>query len=210
VLYVLVALVLTGIVPYKQLDVAAPIALAVDRIGMPWIGSIVKLGALAGLSSVMLTLIYGQSRIFFSMARDGLLPPLFARIHVRFGTPWSGTVVLGLSIAIVTALFPLDILGDLVSFGTALAFALVCLSVLTLRITQPNLVRPFRAPGGLAVPILGTAAAAIVVVPMLLDMILKATAGQPMPLLVVVVYMASGASIYALYGYRRSRLRNAK
>jgi APA family basic amino acid/polyamine antiporter len=209
IIYVLVALVLTGIVPYRELNVAAPIALAVDRIGMPWVGLIVKLGALAGLTSVMLTLIYGQSRIFFSMARDGLLPAFFARIHPRFGTPWSGTLVLGVIIAIITAIFPLDILGDLVSFGTALAFALVCLSVLILRITQPDLVRPFRAPGGLTVPILGAAASVIVVIPMLLDMIVKAATGEPLPLLVAVAYLAVGAGIYAAYGYRRSRLRES-
>ncbi len=139
---------LTGVVPFRELGVAAPIALAVDRMGIPWFAVLIKIGAIAGLTSVMLILTYGQSRVFYSIARDGLLPKLFATIHPKFRTPWIGTIILGVAIAIAASLLPITILGDLVSLGTAVAFAIVCLSTMWLRNQRPELVRPFRVPLG--------------------------------------------------------------
>jgi basic amino acid/polyamine antiporter, APA family len=147
-IYIAVAAVLTGVVSYKELGVPEPIALAVDRMGMPWFSFLIKVGAVAGLSSVMLILTYGQSRIFFSMARDGLLPKAFAIIHPKFRTPWIGTIVLGVLIAVAASMLPISILGDLVSLGTSFAFGIVCLTVMFLRTNRPDLHRPFRVPLG--------------------------------------------------------------
>ena len=148
IIYMLVSAVLTGVVSYKELGVPEPIAVAVDRMGMPWFSFLIKVGAVAGLSSVMLILTYGQTRVFYSMARDGLLPKAFAVIHPKFRTPWIGTIVLGVLIAIASSLLPITILGDLVSLGTAFAFGIVCLTVMYLRTTRTDLHRPFRVPLG--------------------------------------------------------------
>ena len=148
-LYIVVAGVLTGMVPYRELGGPAPIALAVDRMGpaYAWFAILIKVGAVAGLTSVMLILTYGQTRVFFAMARDGLLPTVFSTLHRKFRTPWIGTMLLGVGIAIAAAFLPIDILGNLVSLGTAVAFAIVCISVLWLRKARPDLERPFKAPG---------------------------------------------------------------
>lgn len=148
VLYMAIAGVLTGVVDYRQLGVAAPIALAVDVMGTDWFSILIKVGAVAGLSSVMLILTYGQTRVFYAMARDGLLPRFFAKLHDKFRTPWVGTIVLGCVIAVAAAFLPIEILGDLVSLGTATAFGIVCLSVMYLRSREKQLVRPFSIPGG--------------------------------------------------------------
>ena len=147
-IYIVVSAVLTGVVSYRDLGVPEPIAVAVDRMDMPAFSFLIKIGAIAGLSSVMLILTYGQSRVFFAMARDGLLPRAFCKIHPRFRTPWIGTIILGVLIAIASSLLPITILGDLVSLGTATAFAIVCLAVMSLRTTRPDLPRPFRVPLG--------------------------------------------------------------
>ncbi|BAC89607.1 gll1666 [Gloeobacter violaceus PCC 7421] len=146
VLYILVALVLTGIVDYRQLGVPDPIAVGVDAIGLGWLTFIVKIGAIAGLTSVMLVTLYGQTRIFYTMSRDGLLPPLFSAIHPRFKTPYLSTMLLGLFVSVVAGLVPLGILGELVSIGTLFAFIVVSAGVLFLRYRQPDLPRPFRCP----------------------------------------------------------------
>ena len=148
IIYMAVAAVLTGVVSYKDLGVPEPIAVAVDRMGMPWFSFLIKVGAVAGLSSVMLILTYGQTRVFFSMARDGLLPKAFAVVHPKFRTPWIGTIVLGVLIAVASSLLPITILGDLVSLGTAFAFGIVCLTVMYLRTNRADLHRPFRVPLG--------------------------------------------------------------
>lgn len=147
-IYIVVAAVLTGVVSYKELGVPEPIALAVDRMGMPAFSFLIKVGAIAGLSSVMLILTYGQSRVFFAMARDGLLPRAFCKVHPKFRTPYIGTMILGVLIAIAASLLPITILGDLVSLGTATAFGIVCLAVMSLRTSRPDLPRPFRVPFG--------------------------------------------------------------
>ena len=148
IIYMLVAAVLTGVVPFRELGVAAPIALAVDRMGVGWFSILIKVGAVAGLTSVMLILTYGQSRVFYAMAKDGLLPRVFATLHDKFRTPWIGTIILGILIAVGAAMLPIEILGDLVSLGTATAFGIVCLSVMYLRTREKQLERPFSIPGG--------------------------------------------------------------
>jgi len=205
-IYMAVAAVLTGVVSYKELGVPEPIAVAVDHMGMPWFSFLIKVGAVAGLSSVMLILTYGQSRVFFAMARDGLLPHAFAVIHPKFRTPWIGTIVLGVLIAIASSLLPITILGDLVSLGTAFAFGIVCVSVLWLRKARPDLHRPFRAPGGIWVPILGIVFAAIMAAPLIIDVIMKAANDDPIPAYIIGGYLVLGAAIYVFYGLSHSRL----
>ena len=155
VLYVMFAAVLTGVVNYKELNVAAPVAVAVDRMGMPFMGQLMKLGAIAGLTSVMLVMLYSQARIFWIMSTDGLLPRVFSTLHPRFRTPWLSSVLTGVAVAIAGGVFPIGTLGDMVSIGTLFAFVLVCAGVLVLRRTKPDLPRPFRTPFVPVVPILG-------------------------------------------------------
>ena len=155
ILYILVALVLTGLVSYKTLGVPDPIAVGVGATGLAWLAALVKLGVICGLTSVMLVLTYAQTRIFYTMANDGLLPGLFSHLHPRFGTPARATVLLGVLVALVAALTPIKLLGELVSIGTLAAFAVVCGAVLYLRRHQPDLPRPFRCPGVPWVPLAG-------------------------------------------------------
>ncbi|AMB47242.1 amino acid permease [Methylobacterium sp. AMS5] len=154
-LYVAVAAVLTGLVPYRDLDVADPIARAMAVTGLTGFSAAIKAGALIGLTTAALTALYGQARICYAMARDHMLPDLFARIGERSRTPFVAQGVIGLATAVVAALVPIGILGELVSIGTLFAFILVCASVLILRRTEPERARPFRVPGGAIVPVLG-------------------------------------------------------
>ncbi len=147
VLYILVALVLIGITDYRTLDVPNPVSFAIEKVpGLSWLVVPVNVGAFVGLASVTFVSLYGQSRIFYCMARDGLLWPLFGEVHPKFKTPHRGTVVTGLFAAALAAIFPLDVLADLVSIGTLLAFAVVCLGIMILRRSAPNARRPFRTP----------------------------------------------------------------
>src|SRR5258707_8244473 len=155
VLYILVAIVLLGLVPYQQLDVADPLAVGIDATGIRWLSPVVKMAAIFGLFSTMLVNLLAQTRIFYSMSRDGLLPPIFARVHARFRTPHLSTIMTGTIIALVAGLTPINVLGQLVSIGTLLAFVLVSIGVIVLRRTAPDIPRPFRTPGVPAVPILG-------------------------------------------------------
>ncbi|HZA98711.1 MAG TPA: amino acid permease [Gemmatimonadales bacterium] len=155
-LYVLVALTLTGLVKYDQLNVAHPVAYAIEQIRqLSWLRPFITLGAILGLASVVLVMLLGQSRVFYAMSRDGLLGPWAGKVHPRFRTPYLSTIYVGIIVAIVTGTFPIQILGELVNIGTLLAFVLVCAGVLVLRRKRPDLDRPFRTPLVPLVPILG-------------------------------------------------------
>src|SRR5439155_2059623 len=157
-LYVVVSAVLVGMVPYSELNLPAPMAYAMERIGAPWwIRLAINLGAVLGVGSVILVMLLGQSRVFYSMSRDGLLGPWAGRVHPKFRTPYLSTLYTGIAVAGFTGLFPIQILGQLVNIGTLLAFVLVCGGVWVLRHTRPDLERPFRTPLVPLVPILGIA-----------------------------------------------------
>jgi APA family basic amino acid/polyamine antiporter len=148
VLYIAVSLVLTGVVNYSQLNVPAPIAVAVSTLGpsLAWLEYFIKIGAIAGLSSVILVMLLGQPRIFYTMSKDGLLPPIFSAVHPKYRTPWIAQLLTGATAMLIAGLFPIGLLGELVSIGTLLAFAIVCAGVFVLRFTDPQIHRPFRTP----------------------------------------------------------------
>jgi APA family basic amino acid/polyamine antiporter len=190
-LYIAVELVLTGIVHYTKLNVPAPIALGIDATGLGWLRPIVKVGAIAGLSSTMLVMLLGQPRIFYSMARDGLLPPLFARVHPKFKTPHVTTALTGVVVALVAGLFPIATLTQLTAMGTLLAFVMVSVGIWVLRRTDPDLPRPFRTPWMPWSPILGAL------------LCLAQMAGLPGTTWVrLVIWLVIGLTIYFLYGRR--------
>jgi basic amino acid/polyamine antiporter, APA family len=197
VLYVAVSAVLTGMVHYGELNTAAPVALALDRHPeLSWLSGWIKLGAIAGMTSVMLVMLLGQPRIFYAMSRDGLLPPLFRRVHPKHRTPYVGTLITGTLAAVIGGLFPVTILGELVSIGTLLAFTTVCIGVLVLRYTRPELKRPFRVPAPWIVCVGG----ALLCTGMMLSL-------PPDTWLRLLVWTFLGFLIYAFYGFRNSELR---
>lgn len=159
ILYILVSLVLTGLVNYKTLNVSAPVALAIDATGVGWGSILVKIGAVFGLATVMLVMLLGQSRVFYSMSKDGLLPKWASAIHPKFRTPWITTIVFGIFAAVMPAIFNIDVLSQLVNIGTLLAFTIVCAGVWILRVRHPNMERPFKTPLVPLVPILGIGSA---------------------------------------------------
>jgi len=199
ILYVVVALVLTGMVNYKELNVPAPVALAIDKYQpLHWLGIPVKLGAIAGMTSVMLVMTLAQARIFLAMARDGLIWKAFARVHPRFHTPSFGTVVTGVCAAAIGGLFPVGILGKMVSIGTLAAFVTVCIGVLVLRETRPDLPRPFRTPWPWVTCILGALVCGLMMVSLGLGTWLR-----------LIIWTFLGALLYVFYGYKHSRLRRS-
>ena len=195
VLYILVAGVLTGIISYTELNVAAPIALAVDHIGMAWLSPVIKLGAIAGLTSVMLVLLMGQSRIFFSMAKDKLLPPLFAEVHHKFQTPYLSTLLVGVAVALLAGFMPIEKLGELVSIGTLFAFVLVCGGVWVLRVSHRELPRHFKCPGVPYVPVAGILVCLALMVGLPFDTWVR-----------LFVWLVVGFGIYFGYGIKHSEL----
>jgi basic amino acid/polyamine antiporter, APA family len=197
ILYILVALVLTGIVSYKLLNVPDPIAVAVNAMGpkMFWLRPIIKVAAIAGLSSVILVMLMGQPRIFYSMAKDGLLPPVFQRTHPKFRTPYISSMLTGGLAMIIAGVTPIRILGELVSVGTLLAFCLVCAGVLVLRKTNPDTPRPFKTPWVPFVPIMGIIICFGQMIFLPRDTWLR-----------LVVWLGLGLLIYFFYGRKHSKL----
>jgi APA family basic amino acid/polyamine antiporter len=200
VLYIAVALVLTGIVKYTQLSVPDPIAVGINAAGpaLAWLRPIVKIGAIAGLSSVILVMLLGQPRIFYTMAKDGLLPPVFSAVHPKFRTPWLASAVTGAFAMAFAGLLPIGLLGELVSIGTLLAFAIVCAGVLVLRYTDPDRPRPFRTPLVPVVPIAGILACFYLMAGLPVDTWAR-----------LIIWMALGLAIYFLYGRRHSKVQQA-
>ena len=196
-LYIAVALVLTGMVHYSKLNVAAPIALAIDSVAqsLRWLNPLVKMGAIAGLSSVVLVMLMGQPRIFFAMSKDGLLPKSFSKVHSRFQTPYITTIITGTVAAIVAGLFPINILGELVSIGTLFAFVVVCISVIILRKTRPDVARSFKTPWVPLVPILGAGICFVQMASLPADTWWR-----------LIIWMAIGILIYFFYGRKNSKL----
>jgi len=200
VLYIAVSVILTGAVHYTKLSGDHPIALGIAVTGLRSLEIAVEIGAIAGLSSVMLVLLLGQPRIFFSMARDGLLPPVAAKVHPRFGTPHVTTIVTGTMCAVAGGVLPIDILGELTSIGTLFAFVLVSLGVMILRLRRPDIPRSFRVPGGpYLVPICGALTSGLLMYTATTQTIIRLFA-----------WMAIGLVIYFTYGVKHSVLRTGK
>ncbi|NOT07546.1 MAG: amino acid permease [Gemmatimonadales bacterium] len=195
VLYIIVAAIATGVVPYRELNVPDPIALVADRAGLGWIAGLIKVGAIAGLSSVILVQLYGQSRVFFAMSNDGLLPPVVAKVHPKFRTPWITQIIVGIAVAIPAGFMTVREAGSLVSIGTLLAFAIVSAGVLVLRIREPNLKRPFKTPFVWFVAPMGVLSSAY-----LMYYLPWKTWER------LIIWLVIGMVVYFAYGIRKSKL----
>jgi len=195
ILYILVSSVLTGLVKFDKLNVADPVAMGIDATGVTWGSLLVKTGAVFGLATVMLVMLLGQSRVFFSMSKDGLLPKWASAIHPKFRTPWISTIVVGSIVAVMPAFLNIDVLSDLVNIGTLLAFTIVCAGVWVLRVRQPELERPFKTPLVPLVPILGIGTALFV-----MSRLPRIT------WIVMIGWLLFGLVIYFTYSIRHSRV----
>jgi APA family basic amino acid/polyamine antiporter len=198
VLYMAVAAIMTGVVPYHELGVADPIALVLNTLKMPWASGMISVGALAGITSVLLVLLLGQPRILFAMSRDGLLPPILCRVHRRFQTPHITTWLTGGIVAVSAALTPIHVVAELCSIGTLFAFVIVCGGVIVLRYTRPEIPRPFKAPGSPVIPAIGV--------------ILCVFLMGSLPLITwarFAIWLCVGLLIYVFYGVRHSGLNGA-
>ena len=198
ILFVAMSVVLCGMVDYRELRVDAPVVYALEKAagdGLKWLRMAVELAVLAGLSSVILVLLMGQPRIFLSMAKDGLLPPVFAKVHPKFRTPYITTIMTGLLCSVMAGFLPLNLLGELVSIGTVLAFTVVCIGVVVLRKTRPDMPRPFRTPLVPLIPILGALICVAQTVLLPSDTWLR-----------LIIWMALGVVVYFLYGRKHSHL----
>ncbi|MFG2040753.1 amino acid permease [Dactylosporangium sp. NPDC048998] len=195
VLYMAVSFVVTGMVPYGDLDTAAPLAKAFDLAGQGWAASLISLGAVCGITSVILVLLLGQARVSFAMARDGLLPPVLARVHPRYGTPWVMSAITGAVVMVLAAFVPLSELSELTSIGTLFAFVVVSIGVAVLRRTHPDLPRAFRAPLVPWLPVVSVLAS----VWLMLNLPVITWAR-------FLVWMVAGLVLYFAYGMRRANL----
>jgi APA family basic amino acid/polyamine antiporter len=195
VLYILFAIVLTGLVPYHKLGVAAPVALAIDQTPYLWLNPLIKFGVICGFTSVILVMLMGQSRVFYSMSRDGLVPAVFSRVHPKLRTPWRSNLLFFFFVAPFSAFLPLSVVGRMTSIGTLFAFVIVCGGVLVMRVKNPGQPRPFRTPWVPAVPILG----------ILANFALMYSLGRA-NWLRLAVWLIVGQAIYFFYGRKRSRL----
>jgi APA family basic amino acid/polyamine antiporter len=198
ILYVLMALVMTGMVPYQKLGVADPVAVAIDATGIGWLSVLVKFAALAGLTTVIFVLLFGQARILFSIAQDRLLPAFFSNVHPRFRTPFASQALIGVVVALIAAIFPIELLGEMVSIGTLFAFLLVCVAVIHLRRSEPRAERPFRTPGVPCLPVFGIGFSLLLMLGLPLATWLR-----------LMVWLAIGLGIYFGYGHRHSVVRKA-
>jgi APA family basic amino acid/polyamine antiporter len=198
VLYIAVAAVLTGMVPYNQININAPVSDAFQQAGLKWAQLLIAVGAIAGITSVLLVMMLSQPRIFLAMARDGLLPTgFFGAIHERFRTPWKSTILTGLCVAAMGAFLPLRFLAELVNIGTLLAFVIVCAAVLIMRRTHPEVHRPFRAPFGSIVPVSGILCCLMLMFSLPLENWER-----------LIGWLVIGLVIYFSYGMRHSRVAN--
>lgn len=199
ILYIATCAVLVGIVPYTELNDPAPIAKAVNAIGLPWFAFLVKLGAFAGLSSVMLVLLYGQTRIFYSMSRDGLLPPIFSMVNPKTKTPWFNTLLVGAVACGFAGFMDLDFLGNITNVGTLVAFSIICVTVIYLRFARPNMPRPFKMPIYAIVPIATLGA-------LMCFILLMSLMAHELTRNFFLLYLAGGLVIYFVYGMWHSKL----
>jgi basic amino acid/polyamine antiporter, APA family len=199
VLYIVVSWLLTGVTHYSQLNVAAPVSLAISQTGVWWGSFLVNAGAIAGLSTVMLVMLLGQSRVFYSMSRDGLLWKWASEVHPKFRTPWKSTIIVGIFCAFFAALIPIGVLGELVSIGTLLAFVIVCAGVWIMRRRRPELHRPFKAPWVPFTPIMGILVAFYMMASLPLDTWIR-----------LVVWLVIGMVIYFTYGRHHSKVQQAE
>jgi APA family basic amino acid/polyamine antiporter len=195
VLYLVTSFLLTGVVNYTKLNVAAPVAVGMEATGAAWGTYLVLVGSIMGLSTVMLVMLLGQSRVFYSMSRDGLLPEWAGRIHPKFRTPYISSITVGIFVAIFAAVIPIGILGELVSIGTLLAFVIVCAGVWVLRYKEPNLPRPFKTPMVPLVPILGIVVSLYLMASLPGDTWLR-----------LIVWLVIGLAIYFSYGRHHSKV----
>jgi APA family basic amino acid/polyamine antiporter len=195
ILYILVSLVLTGLVSYKTLNVSAPVALAIDATGVAWGSLLVKIGAVFGLATVMLVMLLGQTRVFYSMSKDGLLPKWASAVHPRFRTPWITTIIFGAFAAIMPAFLPIERLSELVNIGTLLAFTIVSAGVWVLRVRHPEMKRPFKTPMVPLVPILG-----------ILSAVYLMSRLERITWIVMILWLLIGLVIYFGYSVKHSKV----
>jgi APA family basic amino acid/polyamine antiporter len=199
ILYIAVATVLTGMVPYNKINRDAPVSDAFAQVGLPWAQFLIAVGALTGITSVLLVMTLSQPRVLLAMARDGLLPPkFFAAIHSRFKTPWKSTILTGIFVATLGGLLPLNVLAELVNIGTLLAFTIVCGAVLIMRKTHPDAERPFKVPFMPLTPILGIVTCLILMFSLPWENWMR-----------LAIWLVIGFGIYFSYGIRHSHLAKA-
>jgi APA family basic amino acid/polyamine antiporter len=201
ILYILMAVVLTGLVSYTQLNVPDPVAVGVNAMGsgLYWFRPVIKIAAIAGLTSIILVMILGLPRIFFSMSQDRLLPAAFSRMHKRFKTPYIGTMITGIAAIILAGIFPINILGEMVSIGTLMVFVIVCIGVIILRHKKPDLHRPFRTPWVPLVPAVGAIICLLQMFSLPFNTWLRLGG-----------WLAFGIAVYFTYGVSNSVLRKSK
>ncbi|ODA41682.1 amino acid permease [Desulfosporosinus sp. BG] len=195
VLYIIVSLILTGVVPYKLLDVAAPVAFALHYIHQDWAAGIISIGAIGGITTVLLVMLYGQTRVFFAMSRDGLLPKVFSNVHPKYKTPFLSTWMTGIIVSIIAGVTPINTVAELVNIGTLSAFVFVSIGVIVLRTTQPDLHRSFRVPWVPLVPILAALFCLVLMIQLPLITWVR-----------FIVWLVIGLIIYFSYGISHSVL----
>jgi APA family basic amino acid/polyamine antiporter len=198
-LFIGFAWVLTGVVNYKELSVSSPVSLAVDRMQIGWLGFLMKIAVLAGLTSVMLVMLLGQSRVFFSMSRDGLLFPIFSQLHPRFRTPYLSNIILMVFVGVFASFFPIAVVGEMTNIGTLFAFVLVSLGIIVMRRTNPDLPRPFKTPFVPVLPIMSA----------LVNLWLMSNLGLE-NWLRLIGWLVIGLVLYFTYGRTHSRLASGR